>query len=65
MDGAVPKGMTYDAWLKQQSPETQIEVLGVGKHDLWKDGKITSVKQLIAQKGNELTLQELRDKYGA
>jgi len=64
LDGTVPKSTNYDQWLKQQPPEVQKEVLGEKTYQLWKDGKITSTKQLIDRSGNPLTYEQLYQKYG-
>lgn len=63
MDGQVPADLDYETWLKtRKSVAFQKEVLGVGKWDLWQRGKI-SFTDLVDQRGNELTLAELRAKY--
>lgn len=59
MDGQVPASLTYEDWLKRKPAEFQKEVLGPGKYRLWKQGKI-SLRDLIDQKGNPLTIEELR-----
>ena len=64
MDGKVPADMSYNDWLKKQPAERQKQVLGPKRYELWKDGKITNVNQLIDQRGNPLTLDELYKKYG-
>ena len=64
MDGTVPKGYTYDQWLKKQPVSRQKEVLGPKTYELWKDGKITSVKQLVDKSGEPLTYKQLYEKYG-
>jgi hypothetical protein len=37
-------------------------MLGKGRAELWRDGKIT-LQQLLDQRGNPLTLQQLRQRY--
>lgn len=61
-DGPVSSKTTFDEFLKRQSKERQDEQLGVGRAQLWRDGKIT-LAQLIDGKGRELTLAELKAKY--
>lgn len=61
MDGQVPAAMTFEQWLKKQSVERQDTVLGVGKADLWRRGKIT-FRDLLDQNGRPLTTEELRAK---
>lgn len=59
MDGQVPRSLTYEEWLNTKSDAAQQEILGPGKYTLWKAGKI-SLRDLIDQRGNPLTLQQLR-----
>lgn len=63
MDGQVPAAMTFEQWLKKQSVRRQDTVLGAGKAQLWRDGKIT-FRDLLDQNGRPLTTEELRAKYG-
>jgi len=63
LDGTVPKSTNYDQWLKKQPASVQKEVLGDDVYKLWRDGKITSVKQLIDRSGNPLTYEQLYQKY--
>ncbi len=70
IDGAIPETKSYNDWLKdhekkgKQGKKDVIEILGVKRYELWKKGKITNVSQLVDQKGNPLTLDELYKKYG-
>ena len=50
---------TFDAMTAVQ----QMEILGRGRFQLYKDKKIT-LKELLDQNGRELTLKELTEKYG-
>lgn len=61
MDGQVPAQLSFETWLKRQSKERQDDVLGVGKADLWRDGKIT-FRDLLDQSGRPLTTEQLRAK---
>lgn len=61
MDGQVPAAMTFEQWLKKQSVQRQDTVLGTGKADLWRRGKIT-FRDLLDQNGRPLTTEELRAK---
>lgn len=63
MDGQVAGKMTYNDWLKSKPEAFQRDVLGPGKYQMWKDGKITSVSQLTDQSGNTLTLKELQARF--
>lgn len=59
MDGAVSGDLTYEQWLETKSETFQKEVLGPGRYELWSEGKI-SLRDLIDQRGNPLTLTQLR-----
>lgn len=59
MDGQVAADLTYHQWLKQQSPEQQQEILGMGRWKLWKEGEI-NLTDLVYQNGRPLTLAQLR-----
>jgi SPP1 gp7 family putative phage head morphogenesis protein len=61
MDGQVPAQMSFEAWLKKQSVARQDAVLGVGKADLWRSGKI-GFRDLLDQNGRPLTTEQLRAK---
>lgn len=61
MDGQVPAQTTFETWLKKQPIERQNTVLGVGKADLWRSGKI-DFRDLVDQNGRPLTTEELRAK---
>lgn len=64
IDGYLPRSMTYEKWLKGKPPEFQAEVLGKGKAQLWRNGKIT-FRDLVNQKGRPLRLDELKAKVRA
>lgn len=49
----------FSDWLNRQTRERQDDVLGVGRAQLWRDGKITT-HDLIGQNGLVMTLRELR-----
>lgn len=60
-DGQVSANLTFDGWLERQSKERQDEILGKGRAELYRSGKIT-LTDLVA--GNRpLTLDQLRAKY--
>jgi hypothetical protein len=50
-----------DQFLKMHDEKWQNEMLGKGKAQLWRDGKIT-LSQLLDQSGRPLKLSELRGK---
>lgn len=62
MDGQVSGDLNYEQWLKGKTDEFQKDVLGKGKWELWKEGKIKSLSELIDQSGNPLTLAQLRER---
>jgi hypothetical protein len=62
-DGPVPASMTFEEFLGQHTAAEQDEMLGQGRAELWREGKIT-LQQLLDQRGNPLTVEELREKYG-
>jgi SPP1 gp7 family putative phage head morphogenesis protein len=60
MDGKpVSSTMNYEQWLKSQSEERQIEALGEGRWELWRNGDI-ALTDLVGQNNRPLTLEELR-----
>lgn len=63
MDGQVAADITFDQFLKGKSPEFADKMLGKGRAELWREGKIT-LSELVNQKGQPLTLKELEIKYG-
>lgn len=63
MDGQVSANTNFEDFMNNKGRDFQDDVLGVGKAKLWREGKI-SLTQLLDQRGNTLTLTELRQKYG-
>ena len=63
MDGAVSAKLTYDTWLLNKTAEEQDELLGPGKANLFRQGKITT-RDLLDQNGRPMTLKQLQDKHG-
>ena len=61
-DGQLSGNMTFQEFLSGKSKEFQDELLGKGKAQLWRNGKIT-LNQLLDQSGNPLTLAQLQAKY--
>lgn len=61
MDGQVPASTTFEDWLRKQSAARQDTVLGEGKADLWRKGKI-NFRDLLDQNGRPLTTEELRSR---
>jgi hypothetical protein len=63
MDGQIAKPATFDEWLSSKSKAFQDELLGPGRADLWRAGKIT-LSELLDQNGRPLPLAVLKRKYG-
>lgn len=62
-EGQISAKTTFDSFLKRKGQSYQDEVLGVGRADLWREGKIT-LRDLVSGDGRPLTLRELRQKAG-
>jgi SPP1 gp7 family putative phage head morphogenesis protein len=58
MDGQVPEDTTFKDFLERKGVDFQNEVLGKGKAELWRQGKIT-LPQLLDQSGNPKPLRDL------
>lgn len=61
-EGEISASKTFKDFLEGKSKAYQDELLGKGKAELWRKGKI-SLRQLLDQTGNPLTLEELKRKY--
>lgn len=61
-DGQVPANVSFEEYLKKKGDSFADETLGKGKAKLWREGKIT-LRQLLDQSGNPLTLKQLKAKY--
>ena len=59
MNGQVAEDTTYDGWLKALPAEDRKKILGPARAKLLDQGKLT-LRDLTDQRGNELTLAELR-----
>ena len=62
MDGPVDRKTTFADFLERKGKAFQDDVLGPGRADLWRDGKIT-LQDLISGTGRPLTLAQLRSRY--
>ena len=60
--GEVPAHWTFEDWLRSRPQDEQRDVLGAGKYDLWKAGKL-SVSDLVDQRGNPLTVAALVKRF--
>jgi SPP1 gp7 family putative phage head morphogenesis protein len=68
--GQVPIDTTYGDWLKQQGEAMQNKVLGPSKAPYFrrlaeKYGPQDALAKMISEDGSELTLEQLRKRYGA
>jgi SPP1 gp7 family putative phage head morphogenesis protein len=68
-DGQVPADQSYGQWLHKQPPEVQAEALGAGKVAYFnrladKYGPKDAIAKLVRDDGAELTLDQLRKRYG-
>jgi SPP1 gp7 family putative phage head morphogenesis protein len=61
MDGAVSVSTSFEDWLRKRSTQEQNTVLGVGKADLWRNGKI-GFRDLVNFDGNPVSLAEIQAK---
>jgi SPP1 gp7 family putative phage head morphogenesis protein len=69
MDGPVPANKSYGEWLSEQSKATQAEVLGPEKVAYFtrlsnKYGPKDAIAKMVRDDGSELTLEQLRKRYG-
>lgn len=62
IDGQVAQGTTMADFLERKGKAFSDEVLGEGRAELWRAGKIT-LPELLDQRGRPLSLEELRAKY--
>jgi hypothetical protein len=68
-DGPVPINTSYGQWLKDQPIKTQQDVLGASKVPYFnrlvdKYGAKDAMAKLVRDDGSELTLEQLRKRYG-
>lgn len=63
MDGQVSESLTFSEWLAKQNDDLQDEILGAGKAEMWRQGKI-KISDLTDTKNDPLTLEDLQKKYG-
>jgi SPP1 gp7 family putative phage head morphogenesis protein len=63
VDGPVAADMDYSEWLKQQPVGKVEEILGKGKASLFLGGKV-KLSDLVRADTREVTLKELREKFG-
>lgn len=58
MDGEVAANTSFRDWFDSRSVSQQNEILGRGRAELYREGKIT-LQELLDQRGRPLTLQQL------
>jgi SPP1 gp7 family putative phage head morphogenesis protein len=68
-NGQVPADQTYGQWLAKQSRDVKAEALGPGKVAYFnrladKYGPTDAIAKLVRDDGSELTLDQLRKRYG-
>lgn len=63
-EGQISAKIEFDQFLKRKGKSYQDKMLGVGRADLWRAGKIT-LKDLIDANGRPLTLAELQEHISA
>lgn len=63
MDGQVAADLSFDDFLRGKPKSFADEMLGKGRAELWRDGKIT-LSDLLSARGTPLTLAQLKEKYG-
>jgi len=57
--GQIPSDTTFDAFLKRHDKAYQDDLLGPGRAQLWRDGKL-SLADLVSQNNRPLTLNQLK-----
>lgn len=62
VDGPVDRKTTFADFLDRKGKEFQDDVLGPGRAELWRDGKIT-LQDLVSGNGRPLTLAQLRARH--
>lgn len=63
MDGGVPSKTDYEEWLSKQTPARQKQALGEKRAKLFAEGEL-SLEDLRNARGEDLSLDELRKRYG-
>lgn len=63
MNGQVPAALTFDSWFNALPEHDQKSFLGPKKWEIWKKAGL-NFQDMVDQRGNPLTLQQLADAYG-
>lgn len=61
-NGPIAAKTSFNAFLKRKGDAYQNEMLGAGRADLWREGKIT-LRDLVNGQGRPLTLEELQARF--
>jgi SPP1 gp7 family putative phage head morphogenesis protein len=61
-DGQLLADTSFSDFLSTKTEDYQNEMLGKGRADMWRDGKIT-LRDLVAGTGRPLTLEELKSRF--
>lgn len=61
-DGPVSAKLTFRGWLDRQSAEKQADILGKGRAELYRKGKLT-LSDMVRGNGSPLTVAQLKAKY--
>lgn len=61
LDGQVPADLSFQEFLSGKSEAFQVDLLGAGRAELWRSGKI-SLTDLVDQRGRPLSLEQLRER---
>jgi hypothetical protein len=62
MGGPVAADTTYESWFAEQDRERQLEILGPGRMGMY-ERRVLGFSDIIDQRGNPLTVNELRTKH--
>ena len=65
MDGKVPVGTNYTDWLRGRPEAVQNDILGLPRAELFREGKIHDMGQLLDQSGSPLTIKELKSRIAS
>lgn len=58
-EGQIPAGTTFDEFLRRKGDAYADEMLGKGRADLWREGKVT-LRDLVSGTGRPLSIAELQ-----
>jgi len=64
IDGQIAADKSFDSWLKDKPDEFHDKMLGKGKAELWRSGKVKLADLIDIQTGKAMTLAQLRASVG-